>query len=70
MEENTDGANRKSFVRTIGNTEYTVIVEQSENARETVLKKVKRLIDKDCDKIIFEHKVSMQSAMNKKPLKG
>lgn len=73
-EDFTDSAekNKKNrvFVKTIGGTEFTVIVEESENARETALKKFKRLIDRNCDKIIFEQKRNVVSANHTNPLEG
>lgn len=66
------GRNKKNrvFVKTIGGTEFTVIVEESKQARETALKKVKRLIDRNCDQIIFEQKRAVVSTNHKEPLKG
>lgn len=58
----------RTFATTIGNTDYAVIVEESENAKETITAKIKKLIDRNYDRIIFEQR---QIAIDtQKPLEG
>lgn len=41
---------------TLGKTEFTVEVEETDNASENAFQKIKRLIDNDCDRVILDEK--------------
>lgn len=45
---------------TLGKTEFTVEVEETDNASENAFQKIKRLIDNDCDRVILDEKGSNQ----------
>ncbi len=44
------------YQRQIGNTVYTVIVKESDTAKETPQNKIKKLIERGCDSILLEQK--------------
>lgn len=67
---NNSQPKQKRFIKTIRNTEYTVIVEEIESTRETVLAKIGKLIERNCDRMIFERKRSIPDELNMDPLGG
>lgn len=51
-----ESENQRSYKTRVGNTEFTVIVEETESAKETAYQKVKKLIDTNCEKAILEER--------------
>ena len=48
--------NQRSYKTRVGKTEFTVIVEETESAKENAYQKVKKLIDTNCEKVISEER--------------
>lgn len=56
---------QRSYKRRFGNTEFTIVVEESETAKENAYQKVKKLINTNCDKLILEDR---RQHINKKTI--
>lgn len=60
---------RREYKREIDGAVYTVIVEESETAKETVTEKIQKAIDRECDSFILAEKRAKKQ-MYTKPLNG